>query len=400
MLGCHDFCGYYDWTFHFIRREFGEAAVQSLWADAIGQDSQRHYIELGLREGLKGLFEAWRQTGEDEQCDWTFTLDAKSNVLRWDMRKCPSKGFLLAHDLNADEDYCDHCMGWESSMLGSLGLRMIRHEHNHSGQCWGEMTLAGTEPAELTLEADIRKDPRWQTGFVERFDRHIKLPVLGQPGGQSDWVAVLAGAMAGERLVILGRGPSVRDLPSAAQSGSRLLVTGSAYASGEQWWKSPDVVLVNSPVDDTLLAGISARYSQAGSEHRPLLAYAYLPSQPPVAFPNYGLPRPVPILPALIRANLYVHDPRGPFPTTGVFLALLGAAVSNAREVHIAGIDGYAHPSGVTYAHGVGPADATWQPEHSPEVDQSALARVGAHLGSRLCFLGSGPMRDRPESQP
>lgn len=390
MLGCQDFCGYYDWTFSFLRREFGDAAVRDLWANAIGLDSQKHYIELGKQSGLRGLYDAWKHTGEDEQCDWTFTLDESSKVLRWDMRKCPSKGFLLDNDLNADEDYCDHCIGWESAMLGTLGLEMIRHEHNHSGQCWGEMTVKGTTPPELKLDVDIRYDPRWNNGYIERFGDHVRLPVLGTPSSPTDWVAVLTAALAGPQLVVLGRGPSVLEFtpptaPSSNAPDPRLLVTGSAYAAGEQWWKSPDLILINSPPDNPLIQAIADRYATAAP--KPLLTYAYLPSVPPVPFPSFGLPRPIPILPALIRAGLYTHNPKGPYPTTGVFLTLLAAAVTNATEIHLAGIDSYAHPSGKTYAHAPQPPDPTapiWPPEHSPDVDHAALTAATNALGNRL----------------
>src|SRR5438128_8368535 len=104
MLGCQDFCGYYDWTFHHVRQRYGQQAVHELWAKAIGGDSQDHYLRAAQRAGLRGLYEVWTQTGKDEKCDWTFTLDEERNVLRWDMRQCPSKGFLINNNLNADED--------------------------------------------------------------------------------------------------------------------------------------------------------------------------------------------------------------------------------------------------------------------------------------------------------
>ena len=152
MLGCHDFCGYYDWTFGYVRKQFGTEALRDLWAQAIGQDSQRHYEEAGCREGLVGLVKVWNRTGVDEQCDWTFTLDEEHNILRWDMRQCPSKGFLLSHDCNADEDYCDHCMGWIIPLLARIGIEVIGHEHNHVGQCWAEMSVSDKKHVSLDLK--------------------------------------------------------------------------------------------------------------------------------------------------------------------------------------------------------------------------------------------------------
>lgn len=112
MLGCQDFCGYYEWTFDYLRRKYGTSAIETFWREAIAKDSQSHYIAAGQQKRLRGLYEAWSQTGESEQCDWTVLIDESRNHLRMDMRKCPSKGFLITNDLNADEDYCDHCIGW------------------------------------------------------------------------------------------------------------------------------------------------------------------------------------------------------------------------------------------------------------------------------------------------
>ena len=145
MLDCHEFCGYYEWTFHFMRRSFGQQAVRDLWAEAIGGDSQQHYAKAALEAGLRGLLRVWVKTGEEEACDWSFTLDEEKNVLRWDMRRCPSKGFLIETDRNADEDYCDHCAGWVIPLLEQVGAEVVVHEHNHCGQCWGVMRMRPLE---------------------------------------------------------------------------------------------------------------------------------------------------------------------------------------------------------------------------------------------------------------
>jgi hypothetical protein len=44
-------------------------------------------------------------------------------------------------------------------------------------------------------------------------------------------------------------------------------------------------------------------------------------------FVSAGLPRPVPILPLLIRKGKYTHRSGGPHPTTREFLLLLAAAL-------------------------------------------------------------------------
>jgi hypothetical protein len=191
MLGCHDFCGYYEWTFHYLRRNFGEAALKDYWQQAIAADSQQHYLNAARQEGLRGLHETWSQTGVDEKCDWTVTLDEPGNVLRLDMRECPSKGFLLDNDLNADEDYCDHCMGWIGPALQQIGVEVAAHEHNHCGQCWWEIqnrypSHAQQDRADEKVARSLREKRvlilNWfraggtiSAGIVEGFNNKLKL---------------------------------------------------------------------------------------------------------------------------------------------------------------------------------------------------------------------------------
>ncbi|MEP0842846.1 MAG: hypothetical protein HRF43_09050, partial [Phycisphaerae bacterium] len=182
MLGCQDFCGYYDWTFSYLEQRFGREALRDYWAAAIGGDSQGHYLRAGREDGLRGLLRAWVRTGQDEHCDWTFTLDEARNTLRWDMRRCPSKGFLLQNDLNASEDYCDHCMGWIIPLLDAMGAGIAAHEHNHCGQCWAEISLKGRPREPLQAPADIRDDPNWKRGYLDRWRDGVKLPLLERPG--------------------------------------------------------------------------------------------------------------------------------------------------------------------------------------------------------------------------
>ena len=67
MLGCAEFCGYYDWTFEYLRRLAGEEAVAEYWLEAISRDSQRHAYELIKSKGFAGMDEYWGHTlGEEE----------------------------------------------------------------------------------------------------------------------------------------------------------------------------------------------------------------------------------------------------------------------------------------------------------------------------------------------
>jgi hypothetical protein len=325
MLGCHDFCGYYDWTFHFVRRRWGPEAVARLWAEAIGGESQGHYAQAARQAGLAGLYRCWVKTGQEEACDWTFTLDEDRNELRWDMRQCPSKGFLLAHDLNADEDYCDHCMGWMIPLLAQVGVEVSRHEHNHCGQCWGTMRLADRPSQPLPVEADIRRDPRWMLGYRDRWEHNRKQPLA--PGGSDtcDPCQLLVDWFAGADCLAIVCGdtdphrPLDESMPRAGLMGQAAYVRG-----GDRGWRPLAVLAGHEDLD---LPGLAARFLQTPEERRPLLVHPYLPGLTPLDFVAHGLPRPLPLLPLLIRTGQYVHHPGGPVPSTEMLLVATARAL-------------------------------------------------------------------------
>jgi len=324
MLGCHEFCGYYEWTFHYVRRHWGQAGVARLWAEAIGGESQRHYTEAARQAGLAGLYRTWVKTGEDETCDWTFTLDEAHNVLRWDMRRCPSKGFLLAHDLNADEDYCDHCAGWMIPLLEQVGVEVLEHEHNHCGQCWGNMRMKDRPSQPLDVESDIRYDPRWNLGYLDRWEYNRKQPPRPDMGDATDPCDLLAAwfARAG-RLVVVSEGEALDPLPDRFR-GAAGLMTDRTYLARGDLGLDPLGVLIGSEGRD--LDALSKRFAGTPAARRPLLLHAYLPRAPMLDFISHGLPRPLPILPLLIRAGKYVHHPGGPEPIPAALLASLAEA--------------------------------------------------------------------------
>ncbi len=382
VLGCQDFCGYYDWTFSFLREHAGQDAVEKYWAKAV-VDAQQHYTEAGRAAGLRGLYDTWVQTGDDEKCDWTFTLDEDRNVLRWDMRQCPSKGHLIKNDLYTDEDYCDHCMGWALPLLGEIGVEVTAHEHNHCGQCWSEIRMKDQPFESLAShvgDINITKDARWDNGYIDGWRSNVKLPLLQEQDEATDSVDVIEHWFAdANELTVLGRGPSAVDEWTAQHLSGAVIVTDPTYASRDVYDDEPRGVLMgdNSPA----LAEVAKRFLATPEERRPLLMHMYLPGAPMQPFARYGLPRPVPILPMLVRHKLYQHQSFAAYPTTGVFALLLAAAISGHKRVNVAGIDLYQHPTDQVYVndqvhHG-------WPAQHSEACDRAAIQCALTHLDQR-----------------
>ena len=163
MIGVQDFIRYYDWTFEYLRRLHGEAAVEAYWAESIAFNSQNHANVLIHAKGLQGMAEYWGQTLDSEAAGYRAYLG--EGYYRIDMYECPSKGLLIKLGQQAYHDYCQHCMGWIRPIMERAGFA-IDHEHNHAGQCWWEMRPATRSEAPAAVppirdEQDVRLRPGW-----------------------------------------------------------------------------------------------------------------------------------------------------------------------------------------------------------------------------------------------
>lgn len=312
MLGCQDFCGYYEWTFHYLRRRLGRAALEKYWSQAVAADAQQHYIEAARREGLRGLYKSWSKTGVDEECDWTVSLDEAEQVLGLDMRGCPSKGFLLDHDLNADEDYCDHCVGWIGPALEIVGAEVVAHEHNHCGQCQWQIGMKGVPVIPTEEATGVVNDERWQTGYLHRFEANH--PVARGTGSCPNSAELIQATFAGfDGVQVWGdrfepdqpREFSIGCVPAIATDIAYLLLSGTGL-----WPRA--LVLGHEEINWRQLAD---QWMSTPPELRPLLLHPFLPSAKRIAFTDFGMPRPLPLLPLLIRERTYVHQPGGPAPS-------------------------------------------------------------------------------------
>jgi hypothetical protein len=278
---------------------------------------------------LRGLYESWFKTGVDEQCDWTVTLNEDHNLLRLDMRECPSKGFLLKKNLNADEDYCDHCMGWIGPALNEIGAEVAAHEHNHCGQCWWEMRMKVQEYTPLEVIGDIRNDPRWQRGYLDRFEHQVKKPANSSNAEIDPCEMLLNWFRPFARVMAIDEGRvTAADLP-ANDPLTAVVVSGRRYATGDL----PDAivrgVLLEHEADS--LQKVARRFHSVSVDQRPMLMHTYLPGLPVLNFGSANLPRAIPILPLLIRSGMYIHQERP--PTILSFAELLAASMGKKFAV-------------------------------------------------------------------
>lgn len=329
MLGCQDFCGYYEWTFHYLRRNFGEAALGRYWREAIALDSQSHYVKAAKADGLQGLYDCWVQTGESEACDWTVNLAEDGAQLYLNMMRCPSKGFLLEHDLNADEDYCDHCAGWIREALSQADLEVARHEHNHCGQCWWQIEVKDKPGPVLTELVDIQRSADWNHGYLHRYEHSERVPAQDE-GAAIDSVSAIRQAFAKVAKIETWIDDCPATIPTASGTDSLAVICiDRAYLNLPAESRQPRAILLGHDEIDWHRLGVL--WNAAEPSDRPLLLHPYLPAQPQIAFGHFELPRPLPLLPILIRSGCYFHKP-GTAPTTLQFAELLVQALTKLRE--------------------------------------------------------------------
>ena len=166
MLGVNDFIGYYDWTFEFLRRNFGQAAVEHYWSQAIAKGAVSSFYDRIKDNGIMAMVEHWAYSAIGEQC--SFHICFSSDYFRYDMHDCPSLGFVARSGRSFYGDYCEHCMGWIKTVLDHGGWK-VWHEHNHQGQCWWEVRRLD-DPTALSVEGelagrgDVRLRDDWDRG--------------------------------------------------------------------------------------------------------------------------------------------------------------------------------------------------------------------------------------------
>jgi hypothetical protein len=105
-------------------------------------------------------------------------------------------------------------------------------------------------------------------------------------------------------------------------------MTDRAYVRGSDFGSHPLAVLISHEGAD--LDELAKKFHAAPQDRRPLLLHPYLPGRPALDWTLHRLPRPLPILPLLIRTGQYVHTPGGPDPGAPSLLAALVRALGKA----------------------------------------------------------------------
>lgn len=125
MVSCTEFIPLYSELFKYLEKKGGKAEVIKYW-----EHISEKYVDPRLGEeikkaGLKGCFNYWNKSLNEEACDFSMTYDEEKNYFEIDMRGCPSRGMLNALGYtNPYKDYCGHCDVLYSKCAKKYGIEI------------------------------------------------------------------------------------------------------------------------------------------------------------------------------------------------------------------------------------------------------------------------------------
>lgn len=123
MISCTEFILSYSELFTYIENSYGKAAVREYWDYLfhVENDDDTPLAKCVAKAGgIKGCFDYWSGTLNEEAADFTMYLNEKAGWFCIDMHYCPSKGRLLEArekiGLEPYPDYCQHCDYYRSAV--------------------------------------------------------------------------------------------------------------------------------------------------------------------------------------------------------------------------------------------------------------------------------------------
>ena len=109
MIACTDFIPAYSEMFKSLEKLGGPDAVQDFW-EYLSDTFLGNLKKLVEEKGIRGCWEYWSHTLNEEAADFTMELDEEAGTFKIDMNYCPSMGRLIElKHVEPYHDYCRHC---------------------------------------------------------------------------------------------------------------------------------------------------------------------------------------------------------------------------------------------------------------------------------------------------
>ena len=121
MISANEFILFYNEIFRYLDDNFGKKDVEKLWGGIRATYCQRIDKIVG-EKGLKGMYEYWSKTLEEEGGRYNITLTDDEFII--DMHYCPSMGKLLNTHIEPYKDYCGHCPALYNDIIEKHGFEV------------------------------------------------------------------------------------------------------------------------------------------------------------------------------------------------------------------------------------------------------------------------------------
>lgn len=140
MISCTEFIPLYSELFKFLEKREGYNGVMKYWIEISEKYVEPRLGEELKKNGLKGCWNYWNKSLNEEACDFTMEYDEEKEFFRITMRGCPSKGMLnkLGYT-NPYPKYCKHCDVLYSHCAKKYGIE-ITNDDSQSDMAKCELT--------------------------------------------------------------------------------------------------------------------------------------------------------------------------------------------------------------------------------------------------------------------
>lgn len=125
MISCTEFIPLYSELFKFLEEKNGKKEVIKYWEYISDEYIASRLGDAVKKSGIKGCFEYWSKSLNEEACGFTMSLDEENSEFTIEMHSCPSKGMLnnLTY-MEPYHDYCGHCELLYKRVLERYGLAL------------------------------------------------------------------------------------------------------------------------------------------------------------------------------------------------------------------------------------------------------------------------------------
>ena len=136
MVSCTEFIPLYSELFKWLDKKGGKEEVLKYWNYISDKYVEPRLGEELKKHGLKGCWNYWNKSLNEEACDFSMTYDEENNYFEIDMKGCPSRGMInkLSY-MEPYEDYCGHCDVLYSRCAIKYGIEIKGNYDNVDKAC-------------------------------------------------------------------------------------------------------------------------------------------------------------------------------------------------------------------------------------------------------------------------